>query len=34
VPRLERSNVVTVSAEGTVDHIADQILEVVRSLGH
>jgi len=32
VPRLERSNVVTVSAEGTVDHIAGQILEVVRNL--
>ncbi|MEE8566299.1 MAG: dephospho-CoA kinase, partial [Candidatus Bipolaricaulota bacterium] len=33
-PRPERSNVVTVSAEGTVDLIADQILKVIRSLGH
>ena len=32
--RLERSNVVTISAEKTVDHIADQILKVVRSLEH
>lgn len=33
-PRPKRSNVVTVSAEGTVDLIADQILKVIRSLGH
>jgi len=32
VCHMERSNVVTVSAEGTVEHVADHVLEIIRSL--